>query len=39
MSGWGDPNPVSVRVDGILADEPVVTSRHTNPADAVPLSS
>ncbi|MEU9606429.1 DUF4232 domain-containing protein [Streptomyces sp. NPDC048057] len=34
----GDPNPVSLPVDGVEVNEPLVSSWHTDPAKAVPLS-
>ncbi|WP_217143816.1 DUF4232 domain-containing protein [Streptomyces sp. AC627_RSS907] len=36
--GDGDPNPVSLPVDTILVEKPVVTNWHTSPADAVPFN-
>ncbi|WAU81954.1 hypothetical protein O1Q96_20470 [Streptomyces sp. Qhu-G9] len=36
--GNDDPNPVSLPVDTITVDKPVVTNWHTAPADAVPFS-
>ncbi|MEU9288800.1 DUF4232 domain-containing protein [Streptomyces sp. NPDC048275] len=36
--GDDDPNPVSLPVDTITVEEPIVTNWHTNPADAVPFS-
>ncbi|MGC5564970.1 DUF4232 domain-containing protein [Streptomyces sp. FR-108] len=35
--GNDDPNPVSLPVDTITVDKPVVTNWHTSPADAVPF--
>jgi hypothetical protein len=34
-----DPNPVSLKVPSFVVDQPIVTSWHTSPADAVPFSS
>ncbi|MER5478985.1 hypothetical protein ABT026_18740 [Streptomyces sp. NPDC002734] len=34
----GDPDPVSLKIDPVVVDAPVVTSWHTDPADAVPLA-
>lgn len=34
--GDADPNPVSLPVDTITVDDPIVTNWHTSPADAVP---
>ncbi|WP_448321657.1 hypothetical protein [Streptomyces sp. CO7] len=34
----GDPEPVSLKIDPVVVDAPVVTSWHTDPADAVPLA-
>jgi len=36
--GDDDPNPVSLPVDTITVDDPIVTNWHTAPADAVPFS-
>ncbi|MEU9337859.1 DUF4232 domain-containing protein [Streptomyces sp. NPDC048290] len=36
--GQDDPEPVSLPVEPLLVDQPVVTSWHTDPADAVPFS-
>ena len=36
--GDNDPNPVSLPVDTITVDDPIVTNWHTAPADAVPFS-
>ena len=36
--GDSDPNPVSLPVDTITVDKPVVTNWHTAPADAVPFN-
>lgn len=35
----GDPNPVSLKVDSFVVDQPIVTSWHTSASDAVPFSS
>ncbi|MFD6287571.1 DUF4232 domain-containing protein [Streptomyces sp. NPDC060205] len=35
--GNDDPNPVSLPVDTITVDEPIVTNWHTSPTDAVPF--
>ncbi|MFE4665510.1 DUF4232 domain-containing protein [Streptomyces sp. NPDC056716] len=35
--GDDDPNPVSLPVDTITVEEPIVTNWHTDPADAVPF--
>jgi hypothetical protein len=36
--GKNDPNPVSLPVDSITVDKPIVTNWHTAPADAVPFN-
>ncbi|MDQ0812468.1 hypothetical protein QFZ63_004182 [Streptomyces sp. B3I7] len=36
--GDSDPNPVSLPVDTITVDKPIVTNWHTAPADAVPFN-
>jgi hypothetical protein len=36
--GDSDPNPVSLPVDTITVDKPIVTNWHTAPTDAVPFS-
>lgn len=36
--GDNDPNPVSLPVDTITVDDPIVTNWHTAPTDAVPFS-
>ncbi|MEU0809189.1 hypothetical protein ABZ377_29285, partial [Streptomyces sp. NPDC005970] len=35
--GAKDPNPVSLPVDTITVDKPIVTNWHTSAADAVPF--
>ncbi|MFH8616898.1 DUF4232 domain-containing protein [Streptomyces sp. NPDC017979] len=35
----GDPDPVSLAIDSVLVDRPVVSSWHTDPAKAVPFGS
>ncbi|MDX3226730.1 DUF4232 domain-containing protein [Streptomyces sp. ME19-01-6] len=35
--GGDDPNPVSLQVDTITVDKPIVTNWHTSAADAVPF--
>ncbi|MFH8557020.1 DUF4232 domain-containing protein [Streptomyces celluloflavus] len=35
--GKGDPNPVSLPVDAMTVDEPIVTNWHTSAKDAVPF--
>lgn len=35
--GDDDPNPASLPVGTITVEDPVVTNRHTDPADAVPF--
>ncbi|QXE36113.1 hypothetical protein KQY30_19590 [Streptomyces sp. GMY02] len=37
--GNTDPNPVSLPVDTITVEDPIVTNWHTSAADAVPFSS
>ncbi|GHD19403.1 hypothetical protein GCM10010313_50520 [Streptomyces violarus] len=34
-----DPNPESLKVGSFVVDQPIVSSWHTSPADAVPFSS
>ncbi|PSM41889.1 hypothetical protein C6Y14_19435 [Streptomyces dioscori] len=36
--GNDDPNPVSLPVDTITVDKPIVTNWHTSPTEAVPFS-
>ncbi|MET9561371.1 DUF4232 domain-containing protein [Streptomyces tauricus] len=36
--GNEDPNPVTLPVDTITVDKPIVTNWHTSPTDAVPFS-
>lgn len=36
--GDNDPDPVSLPVDTIVVDDPVVTNWHTSPTDAVPFN-
>ncbi|MER5942473.1 DUF4232 domain-containing protein [Streptomyces sp. NPDC001928] len=36
--GSDDPHPVSLPVDSIIVDKPIVTNWHTAPTDAVPFS-
>ncbi|MFH9042986.1 DUF4232 domain-containing protein [Streptomyces sp. NPDC017966] len=36
--GDADPNPVSLPVDTITVEDPIVTNWHTSPADAVPFA-
>jgi hypothetical protein len=34
----GDPDPVSLKIDPVVVEAPVVTNWHSDPSDAVPLT-